>query len=129
MSDLKDWFMSGQAAVIDGLTLRPQPYAPGSHIVFKIAKGQADVYYLRDDGQGEWMLKKFRPGRAPDAANIVSVQSSCRGRAGSRQRSSAAASGDPWCRVRDSRLRNSSTGSAAHCSCRGSLPRTGAKSS
>jgi hypothetical protein len=75
MSDLKDWLMSGQPAVIDGLALRPQPHSPGSHIVLEIVKGQAAVYYLRDNGQGEWMLKKFRPGRAPDAANVVAVQS------------------------------------------------------
>jgi len=44
-------------------------------MVLAIVKGQAAVYYLRDDAQGEWMLKKFRPGRAPDAINIVAVQS------------------------------------------------------
>lgn len=75
MFDPKEWLDSGQAAVIDGLALRPQPHPVSGHIVLSTSKGQAAVYYLRDDGQGEWMLKKFHPGRAPDAANILAVQS------------------------------------------------------
>jgi hypothetical protein len=38
-------------------------------------RGQATVYFLRDAAQGEWILKKFAAGRAPDTANIVAVQS------------------------------------------------------
>jgi hypothetical protein len=75
MFDPKDWLMSGRAAVVDGLALRPQPHSHSAHMVLATSKGQAAVYYLRDNGQGEWMLKKFHPGRAPDAANVLAVQS------------------------------------------------------
>ncbi len=75
MFEPKDWLESGRAAVIDGLALRPQPHSCSSRMVLSTSRGQAAVYYLHDDVQGEWMLKKFHPGRAPDAANILAVQS------------------------------------------------------
>lgn len=75
MPDLKDWLDSGHAAVIDGLALRPQPHPYSARMVLSTSKGQAEVYYLRDDVRGEWMLKKFHPGCAPDPANILAVQS------------------------------------------------------
>jgi hypothetical protein len=75
MFDPKDWLESGRAAVVDGLALRPQPHSCSARLVLSMSKGQAAVYYLRDDHQGEWMLKKFHTGRAPDAANVLAVQS------------------------------------------------------
>lgn len=70
--DPRQWLESGRSAVIAGLALRPQAF--GAHMILSTSRGQAYVYYLRDDRQNEWMLKKFRPGRAPDAAHILAVQ-------------------------------------------------------
>lgn len=73
MFDPREWLESGQAAVIDGFALHPQRF--GAHRILFTSRGQAAVYYLRDERQGEWMLKKFHPGRAPDAAHVLAVQS------------------------------------------------------
>jgi hypothetical protein len=75
MFDPKDWLDSGRSAAVHGLALRPQAHPISSHMVLASSRGQAAVYCLRDDAQGEWRLKKFHPGRAPDAAHILAVQS------------------------------------------------------
>src|ERR1051326_767777 len=75
MFDPKEWLDSGRSAGIDGLGLRPQRHRACSQMVLASSRWQAAVYCLLDDGQGEWRLKKFHPGRAPDPAHVLAVQS------------------------------------------------------
>jgi hypothetical protein len=72
MFDPGDWLTSGQPAVIDGLALKPQAFRGR---ILSMTFGQAVVYYLRDERQGEWILKKFNPGQSPEAVYILAVQS------------------------------------------------------
>ena len=70
-----DWLHSGQDAVVAGLRLRPRPHPQSRHLPLATSMGQAAVFYLDGDGQREWMLKKFHPGRAPDAAYVAAIRS------------------------------------------------------
>lgn len=69
------WLKSGKYAEVAGLRLRPvenrllkgTPLAP--------VRGQAQVFYLRDDQNSDWILKKFSPARIPNSAYIKAIQS------------------------------------------------------
>jgi serine/threonine protein kinase len=69
------WLKSGQYAEIAGLRLLPveHPMLTGTSLV--VVRGQARAYYLRDDNNLEWILKKFLPGHYPGDNYIRTVQS------------------------------------------------------
>ncbi|HYP26103.1 MAG TPA: serine/threonine-protein kinase [Blastocatellia bacterium] len=75
MNDLGEkWLRAGQYASIEGMKLRPKESQRlvGSPIV--ISRGQADAYFLTDNKNQQWILKKFLPGRNPDAGYIKALQ-------------------------------------------------------
>ena len=74
MFDPKDWLDSGLPAVLDGVTLRPRPHPTTPRSVLSATRRQASVFFLTDDNQGEWILKKFTASYA-DTANILAVRS------------------------------------------------------
>lgn len=74
MFDPAAWLHSGRDAVIAGLPLRPRPHPQARNLVLATSMGQASVFYLEGDKQSEWMLKKFHPGRAPDAAYVGAIR-------------------------------------------------------
>lgn len=71
---IQDWFRSGQFANIDGIELMPRPstFLPGDPLA--VSKGQAKAYYLLDDNNQPYILKKFLPGKSPDARYINAIQ-------------------------------------------------------
>lgn len=72
--EMQRWLHSGQSASIDGLDLRPRPhpFAPGTP--FSISRGQAAAFYLLAADGGQWIIKKFHPGRSPDARYLGAVR-------------------------------------------------------
>lgn len=75
MNDVvQEWLRSGQCAKLDGINLKPRPHPslPGDPLV--TIRGQAAAYYLEDSNGGRRILKKFLPGRNPDAQYISSVK-------------------------------------------------------
>lgn len=69
-----DWLQSVRDAVVAGIPLRPRPHPNSRHLPLASSMGQAEVFFLDGDGR-EWMLKKFHPGRAPDAAYVSAIRS------------------------------------------------------
>ena len=70
----KAWLVSKKRIPIEGVRLLPEEntYLPNHPLVS--ARGQAKAYYLRDESKRTWILKKFLPGRHPDAAYIKAIQ-------------------------------------------------------
>jgi hypothetical protein len=69
------WLKSGKHAEFAGLKLRPNenPLLKGAPL--SIVRGQAQAYYLTDDNNLDWILKKFTPARIPDRAYIKAIGS------------------------------------------------------
>ncbi|HEY0377987.1 MAG TPA: serine/threonine-protein kinase [Pyrinomonadaceae bacterium] len=69
------WLRSKTRASIEGINLLPQEntYLAGNPLV--IARGQAQAFYLHDETRRVWILKKFLPGRNPNAQYIKAIQS------------------------------------------------------
>lgn len=69
------WLISKRRASIEGIDLLPQEniYLKGNPLV--VARGQAQAFYLHDETKRVWILKKFLPGRNPDAQYIKAIQS------------------------------------------------------
>lgn len=73
-SVVEAWLNSGKHAEIVGLRLRPLEHPQLKGILLAPVKGQAQAFYLQDDNQFEWILKKFSPGKIPDVGYIRAVQ-------------------------------------------------------
>lgn len=69
------WLLSKSRASIEGINLLPQENAFLKRTPLVVARGQAQAFYLRDDAKQVWILKKFLPGRNPDAQYIQAIQS------------------------------------------------------
>lgn len=70
---VSDWLSSGQYAEIAGHKLRPveNPLLKGAPLASM--RGQARAFYLRDDNNFNWMLKRFLPGRHPGGDYIRAI--------------------------------------------------------
>jgi serine/threonine protein kinase len=68
------WLLSKKRASIEGIDLLPEEnvYLRGNPLV--VARGQAQAFYLRDAAKRVWILKKFLPGRNPDAQYVKAIQ-------------------------------------------------------
>jgi hypothetical protein len=67
------WLLRRQRVSIEGVALLPQEnmFIPKTPLV--IIRGQAQAFYL-DDGAGKvWILKKFLPGRTPEAQYVRAI--------------------------------------------------------
>jgi len=71
----EDWLKSGKHAELAGHKLRPieNPLLKGTPLA--PVRGQAQAFYLKDDNNFDWILKKFAPARIPDTAYIKAIQS------------------------------------------------------
>lgn len=69
------WLQSGGYAEIGGHRLRPveNPFLPGTPLV--VVRGQAQAFYLRDDNNLDFVLKKFLPAKTPTSAYLNAIQS------------------------------------------------------
>ena len=67
------WLKSKRCASIEGINLSPQEnsFLPGNPLV--VARGQAQAFYLHDESKRVWILKKFLPGRNPDAHYVKAI--------------------------------------------------------
>jgi serine/threonine protein kinase len=68
------WFESGEYADIAGFRLRPveNPFLKGIPLI--LLRGQAQAFYLRDDNNLDWVLKKFLPNRHPGSSYIRRIE-------------------------------------------------------
>lgn len=69
------WVKSGKPAEIAGLKLRPveSPFIKGTPLI--ATRGQADAFYLTDENNLGWILKKFSPAKIPDSRYMKSIES------------------------------------------------------
>jgi hypothetical protein len=75
MSNIAEaWLNSSKYAEIAGLRLRPLEHPQWKGILIAASRGQAQAFYLQDDNQIDWILKKFKPGKIPDVGYIRAVQ-------------------------------------------------------
>lgn len=72
---MQAWSGAGVPAVLDDIVLKPRRADASSTVPLMIKGGQASVYCLTDDNNREWLLKKFLPGREPEAAYVNAIQS------------------------------------------------------
>jgi|GEM_PF-3459514 len=68
------WLLSKKPASIEGIDLLPQENIYLKRNPLVVARGQAQAFYLHDAGKRVWILKKFLPGRNPDAQYIKAIQ-------------------------------------------------------
>jgi len=76
MSNIAEaWIKSGKHAEIVGLKLRPveSPFLKGTPLIS--GRGQANAFYLTDDNNLGWILKKFLPAKIPDTRYMKSIES------------------------------------------------------
>jgi Serine/threonine protein kinase len=76
MSNIAEaWVKSGKHAEIVGFKLRPieNPFIKGTPLI--AARGQAQAFYLTDDNNLGWILKKFLPAKIPDSGYMKSIES------------------------------------------------------
>ena len=68
------WFLSRRPVFIEGVNLVPQEnqFLKGNPLI--VARGQAQAFFLHDENKRVWILKKFLPGRNPNAQYIKAVQ-------------------------------------------------------
>lgn len=71
---MQAWSGAGLPAVLDDIALKPRRADASSTVPLMIKGGQASVYYLTDDNNGQWLLKKFSPGREPGSAYVEAVR-------------------------------------------------------
>ena len=70
---IEKWLLSGKAACIGELRLRPKPRSDLAKSPLMIQRGQATAFWLWDDQGGEWILKKFHPGKTPDQRYLLAI--------------------------------------------------------
>jgi len=75
MSDIDDWYRSGESVTVNGTVFRPVRH-PVLDIPLAIARKQATTYVLHDPAGRRWFVKKFYPGRAPDARYLTQIRES-----------------------------------------------------
>ncbi len=75
MSDVDDWYRSGESVTVNALALRPEGH-PVLDTPLAIARKQATAYLLRDLAGRRWFVKKFNPGRVPSAEYLVRIRDS-----------------------------------------------------
>lgn len=68
------WSGTGQQAILGDIALRPRTADASSTAPLMSRGAQSRVYYLSGDNDEGWALKKFLPGRQPDAAYLRGVQ-------------------------------------------------------
>ncbi len=68
------WFDRKTRVFIEDVNLLPQENVCYSGHPLVVARGQAQAFYLEDENQRIWILKKFLPGRKPDTHYIRAVQ-------------------------------------------------------
>lgn len=68
------WFLSGRRVSIEGvdLLLQENEFLKGNPLI--VARGQAQAFFLHDENNRVWILKKFLPGRNPNTQYIRAVQ-------------------------------------------------------
>ncbi len=57
-----------------GFKLRPIANPLFKEIPLTTVRGQAQAFYLKDDQNFDWILKKFSPGKIPDAVYVNAIQ-------------------------------------------------------
>lgn len=68
------WLLSKKYASIEGIALLPRENTILRDDPLVFARGQAKAFYLYDDIKQVWILKKFLPGRSPNAQYIKAIQ-------------------------------------------------------
>lgn len=68
------WLASGEDAVLNGITLRPNSHPNFSTVPAMLSGDQGTTYELLDNTDNRWMLKKFAAGREPTAEYVAAIQ-------------------------------------------------------
>jgi serine/threonine protein kinase len=68
------WSGTGQQAILNEVALKPRTVDTLSTAPLMSRGTQSWVYYLVDDNDEGWVLKKFLPGRQPDTAYLREIQ-------------------------------------------------------
>lgn len=71
---MQAWLAAGQEAIVDDIALMPRRAEALSTSPLATTGEQASVYYLVDDNDRGWVLKKFSPGTQPDPAYVEAIQ-------------------------------------------------------
>jgi serine/threonine protein kinase len=75
VSSVDAWLWSGQTMRLAGLDFVPMCHPAFQDTAQRVVKGQAAVYFLRQQPHGSvWLLKKFSPSRRPSDEYLARVQ-------------------------------------------------------
>ncbi|GEM_PF-3421285 len=71
---MERWLASGGTARISGFDVRPVPHPLLPETVQSVTKGQASVFFLRQEPHGNiWLLKKFSPSKSPSHEYLKAI--------------------------------------------------------
>ena len=68
------WLASGEVAVLNGITLRPDSHPNFATVPAMISGDQGTTYQLLDNSDNKWMLKKFAAESEPAADYVGAIQ-------------------------------------------------------
>ena len=71
---IQAWLNSGQAAAVAGTILQPRAGGDAALTPVVIESRDAFVCFLIDDNANGWVLKRFCPGREPDANYLEAIE-------------------------------------------------------
>lgn len=75
MNDVvKEWLGRGAYVSLEGVEVALERHPVVRDLPLSISRGQAMAYFLTDRQNRPWILKKFLPGRDPDAAYVRAIQ-------------------------------------------------------
>lgn len=67
------WLRGGQYCQVAAVELRPAAHPILPQVPLSISRGQAEAFYFIASNNGQWIIKKFHPGRSPDVAYLQIV--------------------------------------------------------
>jgi len=79
---IQSWLSSRRYALLEGVAVMPRPVDDMSPAPLMTKGEQGSTYYLVDESQKGWVLKKFFPDTQPDRAYSEAIQSLVPGRPG-----------------------------------------------
>lgn len=71
---MQAWLRSGRQATLDGVALMPRRAEAFSAAPLVTMGAQGSAFYLMDDSDRGWVLKKFSTGHQPEAAYAEAIQ-------------------------------------------------------
>lgn len=72
---MKKFFFSSKPAQIENLVLRPKQHPAIKDTLLSVQRGQAEVYFLKENSGDGWLIKDFHVNKTPDLSYLEDISS------------------------------------------------------